>query len=83
MKPQDHIPSLHATATVMLPGMRQSRAMLDAAIRVLEYFERHAARDVATGTSTTFTPAPQSLQKEVEHLKALVSAFTRLHEKRS
>jgi hypothetical protein len=83
VNPRDHIPTLHATATVMLPGMRQARALLDVSIRVLEYFERHAARDVATGTSTTFTPAEPSLQKEVENVKALLAAFGRLHEKRS
>ena len=71
MKPQDHIPALHATAAVMLPGMRQARALLDVAIRVCEYFDRHAARDVATRTFTAFTPAPKSLQIEVEKLKAL------------
>jgi hypothetical protein len=83
MRPQDHIPTLHATAAVMLPGMKQARALLDVSIRVLEYFERHAARDVATGTSTTFTPAEPSLQKEVENVKALLAAFGRLHEKRT
>lgn len=83
MKPQDNIPALRATAARMLPGMRQARALLDAAIRVCEYFDRHAARDVATGTSTTFTPAPKNLQTEVDKLKALLSAFSNLHEKRS
>jgi len=80
MKPQDHIPTLHATAAAMLPGMRQARAMLDVSIRVLEYFERHAARDVANGTFTTFTPADPSLQKEVDNVKAMLRVFGRLHE---
>lgn len=83
MKPQDHIPELHATAAVMLPGMKQARAILDASIRVFEYFERHATRDVATGTFTPFTPAPESLQTEVDKLKALLSAFSNLHDKKS
>ena len=47
MNPQDHIPSLHAPAAIMLPGMRHARALLDVSIRVLEYFDRHAARDAA------------------------------------
>jgi len=45
--------------------------------------QRHAARDAATGTSSTFKPAEPSLQKEVENVRALLSAFGRLHEKRS
>jgi hypothetical protein len=80
VKPQDHIPSLQATAATVLPGMRQARALLDVSIRVLEYFERHAARDAATGTRTTFKPAEPSLQKEVENVKAMLRAFGRLHE---
>jgi hypothetical protein len=83
VKPQDHIPTLHATAAVLLPGMRHARALMDVSICVLEYFERHAARDAAMGSSSTFGPAEPSLMKEVESVKAMLSAFGRLHEKRS
>ena len=79
MKAEDHIPTLHATATVLLPGMRHARALMDISIRVLEYFERHAARDAATGTASTFTPAEPALMNEVENVKAMRSAFGRLH----
>ena len=80
MKPQDAIPALHATAAVMLPGMRQARALLDATIQVYEYFDRHATRDVHTRTFTGFTPAPKTLQTEVEKLKDLLESFSLLHE---
>jgi hypothetical protein len=83
VRPQDRIPELHAMAAVMLPGMRQSRAMLEVAIRVLEYFESHAARDVATGVATRFNPPPEGIMREVETLKDWVSAFHKLHEKRN
>ena len=83
MKPQDHIPVIQATATLMLPGVRHARGLLDISIRVLEYFERHAARDAAAGTASTFTPPDPTLQKEVENVKAMLSTFGRLHEKRS
>jgi hypothetical protein len=82
MKPQHHIPTLQATAAAVLPGMRQARALLDVSIRVLEYFERHAARDAVTGEATTFKPEP-GLQKEVENVRALLAAFGRLHDTRS
>ena len=83
MKPQDHIPVIQATATLMLPGMRHARGLLDISIRVLEYFERHAARDAATGTATAFTPADPILRAEVANLKAMLRTFDHLHEKRS
>ena len=60
MKPHEHIPALHATAAVMLPGLRQARALLDATIRVYEYFDRHATRDLHTRTFTGFTPRPKT-----------------------
>ena len=83
MKPQEHIPTLHATAAMMLPGMKHARALLDVSIRVLEYFERHAARDATTGKATNFKRAEPSLQQEVENAKALLRAFGRLHETRN
>jgi hypothetical protein len=83
VKPTDRIPELHAMAAVMLPGLRQSRAMLEVSIRVLEYFEQHAARDAATGVGTRFNPPPEDIQREVETLKDWVSAFHLLHAKPS
>lgn len=83
MKSQNHIPALHAAAAVMLPSIRQARALLDAAIRVCEYFERPAACDVATSTSTTHTGAKEPADRRSRELKALLSAFSKLHEKHS
>jgi len=83
MKPREPIPALasaSAAAAAMLPGMRQARALLDASIRVYEYFDRYAMSDVATQTFTGFKPAPKSLQDEVEKLKSYLAAFTQLHE---
>jgi hypothetical protein len=80
MNPQEHIPTLRATAAVLLPGMKHARALLDVSIRVLEYFERHAAHDAATGTATNFKPVGPDFKKEVENAKALLAAFGRLHE---
>jgi hypothetical protein len=38
--------------SAILPGMKHARSLLDVSIRVLEYFESHAARDAAAGTVT-------------------------------
>ena len=79
--PKESIPTLQATAAAMLPGMKQARSLLDMCIRVLQYFETHAARDAANGTATTFQAEP-SLMRDAEQMKAMLSAFGRLHTKR-
>jgi hypothetical protein len=75
----DSIPTLQATAGVLLPGMTHARSLLDVSIRVLEYFARHAAKDAADGTVTAMKPAERDLMKEAEQARALLSAFGRLH----
>lgn len=60
MKAQDHIPTLQATAALLLPGMKHARSLLDVSIRVVQYFESHAARDAAIGTR-----APISAEKDL------------------
>jgi hypothetical protein len=83
MKGKNHIPQLHYTAAVTLLGLKQAHAILDISIRVIEYFDRHATRDTATGTFTLSEPPPENLQKEVQQLRSLLSAFGKLHEKPS
>ena len=78
--PKDAIPALQATAAAVLPGMKQARSLLDVCIRVLQYFETHAARDAANRTATTFQAEP-SLMRDAEQLQALLSAFGKLHPK--
>ena len=75
------IPTLAATAAVLLPGMKHARSLIDVSIRVLEYFHQHAASDSASGT---FTPPPKAehhLVEEAEKIKALLSAFGRLNDR--
>jgi hypothetical protein len=80
MRVQEQIAAIEATARMLLPGMRHARALMDVSIRVLEYFDRYAARDAANGTATSFKAAEPDLQREVENVRALLSAFGRLHE---
>ena len=79
MKPRDSIPTLQATAAMLLPGMKHARSLLDISIRVLEYFERQAARDAATGKCAPPQMAEPNLVAEAENVKALLSAFGRLN----
>ena len=64
---------------MLLPGMKHARSLLDVSIRVLQYFESHAARDLATGTANTLQAVEPKLVKDAEQIKAMLSAFGRLH----
>ena len=79
MNVKDHIPTLQATAATVLPGMKQARSLLDIAIRVLEYFEKHAASDAANRTATPLRGVDPSLLSDAEQVKAMLSAFGKLH----
>lgn len=78
MNPKDHIPSLQATAATVLPGMRQARSLLDVSIRVLEYFEKHAASDAENHTLTPLKDIPPQLIADVTQVKAMLHAFGKL-----
>ena len=77
MNPRDHIPSLQATASTLLPGLKQARSLLDVSIRVLEYFESHAAREAAKGTATSLRVDP-ALVRDAVQVRAMLTAFGRL-----
>lgn len=75
----NNIPSLQATAAMLLPGMKQARSLLDVSIRVLEYFETHAVSYAANGTATTLRVDPK-LVRDAAQVRALLTAFDRLTE---
>jgi hypothetical protein len=80
VKPSDPLQTLQATAAMFLPGMKHARSLLDVSIRVLEYFESHAASDAAAGQVTTSRKVEPRLIEEAENVKALLCAFGRLNE---
>ena len=79
MNPKDSIPSLQATASMLLPGMKQARSLLEVSIRVLEYFQTHAASDAANGTATTLRVDP-ALIRDAAQVRALLTAFGRFNQ---
>ena len=84
MNPKESIPTLQATAAMLLPGMKHARSLLDVSIRVLEYFETHVASDAENGKLTTWKKVEPNLLKDAEQVRAMLSAFGRLHgEKRN
>ena len=78
MNAKDHIPSLKATAATVLPGMRHARSLLDVSIRVLEYFEKHAASDAENHTLTPLKDIPPQLIADAAQVKAMLRAFGKL-----
>jgi hypothetical protein len=81
MNPRDHIPVQQAMASLLLPGMRHARGLMDISIRVLEYLEQHAAREAITGKGVRLAPADPVLIEEAENLKVMFTTFTRLQER--
>jgi hypothetical protein len=79
MTPQESVPTLQATAAMLLPGMKHARSLLDVSIRVLQYFESNAARDLCHRHGTILQRVEPNLIKEAEQVKAMLSAFGRLH----
>lgn len=82
MNVKDQIPSLQAAATVLLPGLKHARSLLDVSIRVLEYFETHALKDAHSGTVTALPAPDRKLIEDVANVRRMLSAFGRLHENR-
>jgi hypothetical protein len=74
-----HIPTLQATAALLLPGLKHARSLLDVSIRVLQYFESQALKDANSGKATQPPAADRTLIDEAENVKALMTAFGRLH----
>ena len=81
MSTPESIPHLQAAAARLLPGLEHARSSLDASIGVLEYFKDHAMQDVQGTRSGPLEPAEPKLVEEVEQIKALLTAFGRLHGK--
>ena len=80
MNPQEHLPALRAMASRMLPGFRQAQAQLNAAVRVLEYFEQHAQWEQARTTSKhpARAAADPALLEHIEQLQAMMQVYRRL-----
>ena len=73
-----NIPMLQAQASMLMPGMRHARTLLDTAICVLEYFEGHAAADARDGAGASEFRADPLLTGAVDRMVAMLSAFRRL-----
>lgn len=80
---KEAIPALQATAAMLLPGMKHARSMLDVSIHVLQYFESRALTDSANGTLSVPLAAERTLLEEAENVKAMLTAFGRLNDKRN
>jgi hypothetical protein len=83
MNPQEHLPVLRDIAARVLPGFRHAKAQMEIAVRVLEYFERHAEHELSTGTFRQFEPPGPEQLEEIHRLRSMLNCYCRIHEPRN
>ena len=83
MTTQEEMHRIHATATRMLPGFKQAQAQLAVASHVLEYFARFPDYEISPGKYQPFERANEALLKDIDELKSMLNAFSRIHEPRA
>ena len=81
MTTQEEMHRLHDTAALMRPGFQQAQAQLAVASHVLEYFARFPEYEISPGKYQPFERADAKLLQEVEELKSMLNAFSRIHER--
>ena len=79
MTTQKEMHALHATAIRMLPGFQQAQAQLAVASHVLRYFARFPEYEISLGKCQPFELADAKLLQEVEELRSILNAFSRIH----
>jgi hypothetical protein len=81
MKTHEEMRVLHESAVLMLPGFKQAQAQMAVASHVLEYFARYPEYEISPGQYQPFERADGKLLQEIEQLKSMLNAFSRLHER--
>ena len=81
MTTHEEMHRLHNTAVLMLPGFKQAQAQMTVASHVLEYFARFPEYEISPGKYHPFERAEPSLLQEIEELKSMLNAFSRIHER--
>ena len=79
MTTQEEMHQLHAIAVRMLPGFRQAQTQLAVASHVMEYFARFPEYEISPGKCHTFELADAKLLQEVQELRSMLNAFSRIH----
>ena len=79
MTTQEEMHHLHSIAVRMLPGLQQVRAQLAVASHVMEYFAKFPEYEIAPGTYQPFDLADARLLQEVQELRSMLNAFSRIH----
>jgi hypothetical protein len=82
MTTQEEMHRLHTTSVLMLPGFKQAQAQMAVAAHVLEYFARFPEYEISPGKYHPFERANPRLLQEIEELRSMLNAFSRIHEPR-
>jgi hypothetical protein len=80
MTTQEEMHRIHNIAVRMLPGFKQAQAQMAVASHVMEYFARFPEYEISPGKHHPFDRAEPRLLKEIEELKSMLTAFSRIHE---
>ena len=81
MTTHEEMRRLHDIAVRVLPGYKQAQAQMTVASHVLEYFARFPECGVAPGKYHPFERAHPALLQEIEELRSMLNAFSRIHER--
>lgn len=81
MTTHEEIRSLHSIAVRLLPGLKQAQAQMAVAAHVMEYFVRFPEYEISPGKYQPFEHANSRLLQEVEELRSMLNAFSRIHER--
>ena len=81
MTTHEEMHSLHNIAVRLLPGLKQAQAQMAVAAHVMEYFVRFPEYEISPGRNQPFERANARLLQEVEELRSMLNAFSRIHER--
>ena len=80
MTTHEEMQRLHDIAVRVLPGYKQAQAQMTVASHVLEYFARFPEYEISPGKYHPFERAHPKLLQEIEELRSMLNAFSRIHE---
>jgi len=80
MTTHEEMQRLHDIAVRVLPGYKQAQAQMTVASHVLEYFARFPEYEISSGKYHLFERAHPALLQEIEELRSMLNAFSRIHE---
>jgi hypothetical protein len=82
MTTQEEMHTLHNIAVRMLSGFKQAQARMAVAAHGMDYFARFPEYEISPGKYHPFERAEPRLLQEIEQLRSMLNAFSRIHERK-